>query len=93
MDGYYLCVENKGRTLNLTLPGKTICGETLNATLGSFGNLGYIIDASDLSFDGHCRWHIQASDNNKVELKILKFVIADTWNNTECNGVLEVSCI
>ena len=77
---------------NLTLSGKKICGEVLNATLGSQGTLSHVIDASDLSFDGHCRWHIQASVNHTVELKILKLVIPDIGNNTECKHYLEVSC-
>ena len=74
----------------LTILGKRKCGEQRNATLGSIGTISHVVDASDLTFDSHCRWHIQAKANATVELKILKIVIADSLNNTECKDYVKV---
>ena len=69
---------------------KWICRELLTATSGAFG---HTIDASDLTFDGHCRWHIQATVNNTVELKILKIFKMQILNYTGCNEFLKVGCL
>ena len=67
---------------------KKICGELRKAVPGVIGTLSHTIDATDLTFDGHCRWHLHASVNNTVELKI---VYIDFTSNTECDDSLEVS--
>ena len=75
-------------TFYVIISEKKVCGELRKAEPDVIGILSHSIDATDLTFDGHCRWHIQASVNNTVELKI---VYIDFTSNTECDDSLEVS--
>ena len=56
------------------------CGGTFNLTSGA---LNKTVDVLDKTFDGDCRWTIQAPRENTIELKLMTINISD---DTACSS-------